>query len=92
MPSSFKFYLSNLCSNEKVSETKVEDLKILNNFRIQNFSSCHPKVGEKEWIPKCVGQFQMHSSFKFYPSNHSSNEKVLETKVVDLKILNKFGV
>jgi len=37
MQKSFKFYLSNLCSNEKVPETKVEDLKILNNFRVQKF-------------------------------------------------------
>jgi len=37
MHPSFKFYLSNLYSNEKVPETKFEDLKILNNFRIQKF-------------------------------------------------------
>ena len=34
----------------------------------------------------------MHSSFKFYLSNHYSNEKVPKTKVVDLKILSKFGI
>ena len=34
----------------------------------------------------------MHSSFKFYFSNHSSNEKVPKTEVVDLEILSKFGI
>ena len=34
----------------------------------------------------------MHSSFKFYFSNHYSNEKVPKTKVVDLEILSKFGI
>ena len=34
----------------------------------------------------------MHSSLKFYLSNHCSNEKVPKTKVVDLKILSKFGI
>ena len=34
----------------------------------------------------------MHSSFKFYLSNEVSNEKVPKTKVVDLKILSKFGI
>ena len=48
-----------------------------NNFRVQSFSSCYTK---------------MHSSFKFYFSNHCSNEKVPKTKVVDLEILNNFGI
>jgi len=34
----------------------------------------------------------MHSSFNFYLSNQSSNEKVPKTKVVDLEILNNFGI
>jgi len=37
MYSSFNFYLSNQCSNEKVPKTKVVDLEILNNFGIQKF-------------------------------------------------------
>ena len=31
-------------------------------------------------------------NFKFSTMIQSSNEKVLETKVVDLEILNKFGI
>jgi len=34
----------------------------------------------------------MHSSFKFYFSNEASNELLPKTKVVDLEILNKFGI
>ena len=34
----------------------------------------------------------MHSSFKFYLSNHYSNGNVAKTKVVDLEILSKFGI
>jgi len=34
----------------------------------------------------------MHPSFKYYLSNHYSNEKVPETKVIDLEILNNFGI
>jgi hypothetical protein len=34
----------------------------------------------------------MPSSFNFYLSNEVSNEKVPETKVVDLEILSKFGI
>jgi len=34
----------------------------------------------------------MHSSFNFYLSNEASNEKVPKTKVVDLEILNNFGI
>ena len=34
----------------------------------------------------------MHSSFNFYLSNEVSNEKVPKTKVVDLEILNNFGI
>ena len=34
----------------------------------------------------------MHSSFKFYLSTETSNEKVPKMKVVDLKILSKFGI
>ena len=34
----------------------------------------------------------MHSSFEFYFSNEASNEKVPKTKVVDLEILNNFGI
>ena len=37
MHSSFKFYLSNEASNEKVPKTKVVDLEIFNNFGIQEF-------------------------------------------------------
>ena len=37
MHSSFNFYLSNLCSNEKVPKTKVVDLKILSKFSVQKF-------------------------------------------------------
>ena len=37
MHSSFKFYLSNEVSNEKVSKTKVVDLEILSKFDIQKF-------------------------------------------------------
>ena len=37
MQSSFKFYLSNEVSNEKVSKTKVVDLEILSKFGIQKF-------------------------------------------------------
>ena len=47
MQKSFKFYLSDLCSNEKVPETKVEDLKILNNFRIQKSFIWDQEQGEK---------------------------------------------
>ena len=36
--------------------------------------------------------FQMYSSFKFYLSNEVSNELLPETKVVDLEILNNFGI
>src|SRR6185295_32416 len=36
--------------------------------------------------------FQMYSSFKFYLSNEASNELLPETKVVDLEILNNFGI
>ena len=34
----------------------------------------------------------MHSSFNFYLPNQCSNEKVPKTKVVDLEILNNFGI
>ena len=34
----------------------------------------------------------MHSSFKFYLSNEASNELLAKTKVVDLEILNNFGI
>ena len=34
----------------------------------------------------------MHSSFKFYFSNEASNELLPKTKVVDLEILNNFGI
>ena len=37
MHSSFKFYLSNEASNEKVPKTKVVDLEILSKFDIQKF-------------------------------------------------------
>jgi len=37
MHSSFNFYLSNQCSNEKVPKTKVVDLEILSKFDIQKF-------------------------------------------------------
>ena len=37
MHSSFKFYLSNEVSNEKVPKTKVVDLEILSKFDIQKF-------------------------------------------------------
>ena len=47
MHSGFKFYLSNHYSNEKVPETKVEDLKIWNNFRIQKFFIRDQEKGEK---------------------------------------------
>ena len=50
------------------------------------------KNGRKSWFPKSIGYFQMHTSFKFYFSNHCSNEKVSNTKVVDLEILSKFGI
>jgi len=36
--------------------------------------------------------FKMYSSFKFYLSNEASNELLPETKVVDLEILNNFGI
>ena len=55
------------------------------------FESSH-KNGRKFWILKCIGYFQMHSSFKFYFSNEASNEKVPKTKVVDLEILSAFGI
>ena len=50
------------------------------------------KKWRKIWISKCIGHFQMHSSFKFYLSTETSNEKVPKMKVVDLKILSKFGI
>ena len=50
------------------------------------------KNGRKIWISKCIGPFQVHSSFKFYLSNEDSNELLPETKVVDLEILNNFHV
>ena len=34
----------------------------------------------------------MHSNFKLYLSYEASNEKVPKTKVVDLEILNNFGI
>ena len=34
----------------------------------------------------------MHSSFKFYLSNEASNELLPKMKVVDLEILNNFGI
>ena len=37
MHSSFNFYLSNLCSNEKVPKTKVVDLEILSKFGVWKF-------------------------------------------------------
>ena len=36
--------------------------------------------------------FLVHSSFKFYLSNEASNELLPKTKVVDLEILNNFGI
>ena len=50
------------------------------------------KNGRKSWFPKRIRHFQMHSSFNFYLSNQCSNEKVPKTKVVDLEILNNFGI
>ena len=38
MYSSFKFYLSNKVSNEKVPKIKVVDLEFLSKFGIQKFS------------------------------------------------------
>jgi len=37
MYSSFNFYLSNQCANEKVTKTKVVDIEILSKFGIQKF-------------------------------------------------------
>ena len=34
----------------------------------------------------------MHSSFNFYLLNKASNELLPKTKVVDLEILNNFGI
>ena len=45
--SSFKFYLSNEVSNEKVPKTKVVDLEILSKFGIQKFFSWPLEKGEK---------------------------------------------
>ena len=39
------------------------------------------KKWRKIWISKCIGHFQMHSSFKFYLSNEVSNEKCLKRKL-----------
>ena len=50
------------------------------------------KNGRKIWFPKRIRYFQMHSSFNFYLSNQCSNEKVPKTKVVDIEILNNFGI
>ena len=47
MYSSFKFYLSNEASNEKVPKTKVVDLKILSKFSIQKFFVWGLEEGEK---------------------------------------------
>ena len=65
---------------------------MMNNFRVQNFLSWHIKVGEKVEFRSVIGHFQMHSSFKFYLSNHCSNENVTKMKIVDLEILSKFGI
>ena len=34
----------------------------------------------------------MHASFKLYLSNEASNKLLPKTKVVDLEILNNFGI
>ena len=47
MHSSFKFYLSNEASNEKVPKTKVVDLKILSKFDIQKFFNLTFRIGRK---------------------------------------------
>ena len=87
-----KFYLSNLCPNEKVPETKIEDLKILNNFRVQSFSSCYTKLGQKVDFRSVYDNFKCIQISIFYLSNQCSNEKVPKTKVVDLEILSKFDI
>ena len=47
MHSSFKLYLSDHCSNEKVPTMKVLDLKILSKFGIEKFFICGQEKGEK---------------------------------------------
>ena len=49
MHSSFKFYLSNEASNEKVPKTKVVDLEILSKFDIQKYFVWGQEEGEN-WI------------------------------------------
>ena len=47
MHSSFKFYLSNHCSNGNVPKMKVVDFEILSKFGIQKFFVWGQKEGEK---------------------------------------------
>jgi len=70
----------------------VVELFFLCNFHFGKSSSFSTKFKEKSLILLGIGHFQVHSSFKFYLSNHCSNEKVPETKVEDLKILNNFRI
>ena len=57
MHSSFKFYLSNKASNEKMHKTKVVDLEILSKFGIQKFFVWGQKEGEK--LSLQIGIFEL---------------------------------
>ena len=56
------------------------------------FSSCYTKVGEKFEFQSILDIFKCTQVSIFYLSNEVSNEKVPKMKVVDLEILNNFGI
>ena len=72
-----------------VQNQSCKVLKI-KQFLCSNIFKLLCKKWRKAWISKCIGHFQMHTSFKFYLSNKASNEFVPETKVVAFEVLNNF--
>jgi hypothetical protein len=63
---------------------------MLNNFRVQSFSSCHTKFQNKFEFQ--MNRLSFSSKFQFYLANQSSNEVLPEMKVVGNKILNNFHI
>ena len=54
------------------------------------------RVATQKWEKKLISEkyriFSNALKFQILFSNHCSNEKVPKTKVIDLKILSKFGI